>query len=153
MLATIKARLVSWAPDRVLEWRRRRALRREIMRLDGECEKEVQAAHVNEKMEIYSRWDFDTGWSRAELGELETERLRRRAERRGLEIPQDDVWWIKHLETNTKYLTPTARARVKRMIRQDRRESAKWWVDVLSPVLGALTGLIGALIGLLALLK
>jgi hypothetical protein len=37
------------------------------------------------------------------------------------------------------------------MIRQDFREPTKWWVDVLAPVLGAATGLIGALIGLLAL--
>lgn len=151
MLTGFKAWLHASAPDRFVEWRKRRALRREIRRLDDEFDKEVQAAHVNEKLNIYSRWDFETGWSRAELGGLETRRLARRVEARGLDIPRDDASWEHHRDTDTKYLTDAARARLRRMIRQDFRDSVKWWVDILAPLLGALTGIIGALIGLLAL--
>lgn len=144
--------LAWWTPQWLSEWRRRRALHRELDRLDRDYGQQV-ADEPARRMEIYQDWDYNTGWTRAALGELETRRLVRRAEKRGLEVPDDNTWWTHHAETDTKYLRPEARARVKRMIRNDFRESVKWWVDVLAPVLGALTGLIGALIGLLALWK
>lgn len=82
-----------------------------------------------------------------QLGELLSRQLIRRASSRGLDIPNDDSWWEESL--GYKYLSKTGRARVERMIRDDFRENSKWFMEVVA----VLTGLVGALIGLLSVLR
>jgi hypothetical protein len=152
VLRRIKKWAAALVPLRVVDWRRRRRLERQIQQWDDEYSRKAEAASFGERMRIFQQWDYETGWVRAELGQLDRRVLRRRAEQRGIELPpDDDSSWVLHQETGTKYLNETARVRVRRAIKQDRRESIKWWVEVWAPILGALTGLIGALIGLLAL--
>jgi hypothetical protein len=97
---------------RLFEWHKRRRLEREIAQLDTHLDKAAAAVTGYRKMEIYQEWDYETAWPRAALGELETKRLVRRAESRALEIPPDEGWWTHHGESDTKYLTNPARARV-----------------------------------------
>jgi hypothetical protein len=40
-----------------------------------------------------------------------------------------------------------------RLTRDERRNNIEYWIKILSPVIGILTGLIGAIIGLIAFLK
>ncbi|MBO0800133.1 MAG: hypothetical protein J2P31_15035 [Blastocatellia bacterium] len=51
-------------------------------------------------------------------------------------------------------LTPAGKGRLRSAIWQKRRESVEWWVKrVIIPLIIALTGLAGALIGILAMLR
>src|SRR6266849_4524613 len=148
MFAKLGNRLQSLAPAWLLYRLKRRRVLRKIREMDDLYEKEESKADRGRKHEIWQEWDYDGRWLRAELGALESKQLTQRAARRGLDIPQDDASWETHDETELKYLTEQARIRLRKSIRQDVRDSVKWWVDVIAPLLGAMTGIIGASIGL-----
>lgn len=86
----------------------------------------------------------------------ETDDLLARATKRGIELPRDkDHWWWSDAdyagENARSYLTDIGKAGAQRLIRDDRRSSLKWWIDVCVPIFTALTGLAGAAIGIIAL--
>jgi hypothetical protein len=60
------------------------------------------------------------------------------------------------LHSPTRYLTPEAMTELRGAIRKERAEQRvlfEWWLKVLGGAVGILTGLIGALIGLVAIWK
>jgi hypothetical protein len=72
--------------------------------------------------------------------------------------PKTDTEMWSHSEDGTmEFLTPTGRAFTRKIIDAEktrRRDvNAWWWKNILAPAVTALTGLIGAIIGLVAILK
>src|SRR5439155_16455021 len=73
------------------------------------------------------------------------------------------MWWddmedhggtIQEIEAATNfYLTEKGEAAAKRLIREDKRRNAEWWIKMISSIVAFVTGLLGALIGVIAVLK
>lgn len=86
---------------------------------------------------------------------IETEKLRRLAEKWNIEIRRD---WIE-LRYNPKgeelyTLSDTAVATIKETVRKKRREHIEWRIaKIIVPLIGVVTGLIGVIVALLALLS
>jgi hypothetical protein len=97
---------------------------------------------------------------------LETMALLRKALKWGIDIPNNKGWWEDDkpytggmtdidmlVAIGDQRLTALGRAGVKRLIREERRKSIEWWIKVIVTVITALTGLVGALIGVFAILR
>jgi len=97
-----------------------------------------QALEAQQDAESKEYWD--------ELAELQSHKLIRRANK--LHIPLDGLIWHKGIYNN-RYLDPKVRIRLHNAIREEKR---KTW-EFRMKVIGALTGLIGTIIGLVAILK
>lgn len=91
--------------------------------------------------------------AQVELAELETERLIRKARRRGIELPKEPSWWWEDAEPDGNevfYLTDIGRAGVARLIREDKRASIEWWVKITVPVLTAIITLLSLVVALVS---
>ena len=84
--------------------------------------------------------------------------------RRGIDPPSGHgMWWddmedhggtIEEIEAATNfYLTEKGEAAAKRLIREDKRRNAEWWIKMIGSIVAFVTGLLGALIGVIAVLK
>jgi hypothetical protein len=93
-----------------------------------------------------------------------TDRLTSELLRRGIEPPRGHgMWWddsedhggtIEEIEAATRvYLNHKGEAAARRLIREDKRRNIEWWVKVVGSIAALITGLLGALIGVIALLK
>jgi hypothetical protein len=72
-------------------------------------------------------------------------------------LHDEHKWDSDHAITSpTKFLTPEAMTELRSAIRKEqteRRAVVEWWLKVVGGSVGILTGLVGALIGLIAILK
>lgn len=88
-----------------------------------------------------------------EIERRKTKSLIRKARNLGIDVPVDDPEWflerITHNERIYKILSSTGETRLRLLIQKHRRENIEWWLKIIA----ALTGLIGTLIGLVAILK
>jgi len=88
-----------------------------------------------------------------------TDELIDEAHRLYLPVPlwnDQSKWDSDYAEPPTRYLTPQAMNELRAAIRKEqaeRRAVLEWWLKALGGAVGILTGLIGALIGLIAILK
>ena len=95
----------------------------------------------------------------------ETAELEREALRLGIDIPRHASWWWDDSEQFrgvpsdqmedlvSYYLTKQGRAGVRRLIREEKRKNIEWWLKVVGSVITLITGLVGTLIGLFAVLR
>jgi len=83
------------------------------------------------------------------LETLRSRKLRRRAEAVGIDIPRE--WWDHDEEHDLWCLTPDGRRQLKRRLTQERVWTVRQWVHALTPVVALVAGLIGVIIGLLAM--
>ena len=134
-------------------WCRVRKLRRKIYEFANEyrplVEKAERERDENEKQRVLSEWSFESRWPESELGVLETRRLRRRADRWNVDSPaleQDD-------QTGDWYVPDTLRRKMRREIIATRRESIRWWVQVLVMPLMAVLSTTTALIAVILALR
>lgn len=144
---------ISWrsvVPERIEDRIDEMLTSRKVRAIDRRFQQQFDASKEGDYQAVLATWDHEAGWPQAHLGRLRTSRLRRKALSRGLELPNDGSWWATHDESGTKYLTDLGLARAKRLIRDDFRQSAKWWMEVVGTVV-ALTGLGGVIIGILSL--
>jgi len=83
---------------------------------------------------------------------------------RGINPPTGPLmWWddsedhggtIEEIEAATNfYLTDKGEAAARRLIREDKRKNAEWWIKMIGSIAALVTGLLGALIGLVAVLR
>ncbi len=116
----------------------------------------------DEMQRVLSEWSFELNPIRGRLAELDTDYWRRRARRFHVPFPErqaepDENWGIiEALEWGKTFwhLTDAGIFRVRSKIREEqkyRRESRLAWVGASAQIVAALTGLLGALIGLLSL--
>jgi hypothetical protein len=124
------------------------ALRRKISRL-----KQIETVSAREELRA----------SEKQLEGLEYKRLLTKATKLGVDIPtheEKSTWW----ESNSRggfdfgpatvyWLSDAGMAGVSKLIREERRKNVEWWVRTVGSVAGLLTGLLGALIGVIAFLK
>ena len=93
-----------------------------------------------------------------------TDRLTTELLRRGIEPPRGHgMWWddmedhggtIDEIEAATQsYFTDKGEATARRLIREDKRKNAEWWIKVIGAIAALVTGMLGALIGVLAFLR
>ncbi|MDT4896503.1 MAG: hypothetical protein QOH25_1580 [Acidobacteriota bacterium] len=96
----------------------------------------------------------------------ETTALKREATRLGIDIPRRADWWwededgyegmtleaIELTREQNLYLTELGKAGVKKLIRDEKRRNVEWWLRVVGSIIALITGLLGALIGVLAFL-
>lgn len=72
-------------------------------------------------------------------------------------LNDEQKWDSDHaLNSPTRFLTPEAMTELRSSIRKERAERRavfEWWFKILGGAVGIITGLVGALIGLIAILK
>ena len=148
-----KKRWHTWIPRPLREHLRARELEWVVIALSDEYASKLESHSPNLHPEIVAEWSWHAGWPEAELGKIRTTKLVRRAKRRGIDLYANQDWWTDHMETQTKFLTKIGLAQAKRLIRDDFRQSVKWWVEVVGQVAMALAGLGGIAIGILSVLN
>ena len=155
-----KKRWHAWTPRSLREHLRARKLERELTALSDEYTSKLEEARREDQNVLVQEWDWKAGCLDAELGKIKTAKLVRRAERRGIDLYANQDWWNSidegewtGMESQMKVLTDHGLAQAKRLIRDDFRQSVKWWVEVASQVAMALAGLGGIAIGILSVLN
>jgi hypothetical protein len=95
---------------------------------------------------------------------VETDMLIAELQRRGVSLPVGSEFWFDDLEQQSgtleeielstrSYFRPAGKAEASHQIKIDRRKNVEWWVKIIAQVGALITGLLGALIGLLVILK
>jgi len=89
-----------------------------------------------------------------ELNGLDTMELYRQARELGIKLPTDQpTWWRKDEDEygqTYSHLSEVGRIGVSKLIREEKFQNAERWIKLITPIVSALTGLLGALIGILA---
>jgi len=113
---------------------------------DPELSEAARAKNWDAEQAIAQRRDFEASeyWHR--LAELRSHKLVRRA--RKLHLPVDGVKWVTGNYAN-RYLDSASEEQLFRAIREEERKNWEFRIKVI----GALTGLIGTLIGLVSVWK
>jgi hypothetical protein len=130
-------------------WTERRKLQAEIAKIEAAYAPSLRKLKGEEAQIEYAEMRGETQWAEITLQELESEAVERKAEKWGITID------LSLFETNMAdhlVLDKANRTKVLRLVRAARRENVKWWVGIIAPILGALTGVIGSAIGILAFL-
>ena|SRR5258707_8852059 len=94
----------------------------------------------------------------------ETDTLIAELQRRGIPLPKGKQFWFDDLEEQSgtleeielstrSYFTPAGKYEANRLIRIDKRGNVEWWIKIIGQVGALVTGILGALIGVLAFLK
>ena len=155
-----KKRWHAWTPRPLREHLRARKLERELASLSDEYTSKLEEVRREDQNVLVQEWEWKSGCLDTELGKIKTDKLVRRAERRGIDLCANQDWWDSidegewtGMESQIKVLTDNGLAQAKRLIRDDFRQSVKWWVEVVAPVVAALTGLGGTVIGILSVLN
>jgi hypothetical protein len=143
--------LTRWWRERKFERSYRASIRQDLTRIGREYEARFQAARNSGN-------DFDAAMTAylkesrlpdLRLETLKSRKLRRRADGVGVDIPRE--WWAHDEEHDLWYLTPDGRRQLTRRLTQERLWTLKQWTHSLTPVVALLIGLVGVVIGLLAM--
>ena len=134
----------SWLPSWLAASFRARDIRRAAQDLDRHYRPLADKARGQEQHDIVAEWHFESQWPISELGELETERLRRLAHRWNVDCPPPE----ENRDTGRVYIPDDLRRNLRRDIRDARRESIRWWIQVVVMPLIALLGVTTALLSL-----
>ena len=121
-----------------------RALRKSISDLRDDFGPKVDAARGHEEQHLLAEWSFEAAWPESELAQIETARLSRQAYRWNIDVPAS----TQDHQTGHWYIEDAERRKLKRAIRDARREGIRWWVQVLVMPLIALISSITALVSL-----
>lgn len=81
-----------------------------------------------------------------------------KAIRLGIDLPPTDWYYTRYVyepnqTTQVSTLTKYGESKLRRNILIEQRMRAEFWLKIIPPIVTALTGLLGALIGLLAILN
>jgi hypothetical protein len=143
-----------WLPERVEEWRTKRWLKGVLREIEARYRPRMKAAKGEHEEEgIHLEWSEEDHEFSSELEFLESRRVLRRAYKWEIDVPTGDGMWTSDQYDNTRYLTFHAQRKLRRAIRDARRESVKWWMQLILPILSLLVALVGAMIGLLSYLN
>lgn len=141
-----------WLPERLQDWQERRSLERQIEEINRRFQPRMAAAKTDqEEHHIDQEWVEAIEQYQVSMGVLKTKRLIKLANRWEVEIPSGA--WTNDRYENVRYIAPPHQIKLRRSIRDARREAVKWWVQLLTPIISVLTGLAGALIGLFTYLR
>ena|SRR2546427_4299966 len=107
----------------------------------------------------YLDWMIDNIWSEAQERKAISDELEYQAQKLYLPTPSldnEEDWDTDHANPPTRFLTAKAMSELRSAIRKERAERRaviEWWLKALGGLIGVVTGLVGALIGLFAIWK
>ena len=139
----------SWLPDWLWTQLRIRKLQRDVRKLDNHYRPLASDAKGDDKQAILSEWEFEELWLRSELAQHESDKLRKLAHRWNVDTPSSES----DPRTGRRYIPNALRAKLRREIRDVRRESVGWWIQVVVMPLIALVSSVTALVSLFYLLQ
>jgi len=134
-------------------------LERDLAVLSREFYRDMaRAKDQDTRGEIHSRYSHDRACTSENLEDLQTERLLRQARALDVALPSprphgldhesgDENWWLGSVMGGW-YLTPEGRRRLRQAVRaeqKDSRENASFWFGIVIGLIGALTGLVAVL--------
>ena len=147
--------LKAWLRIAILKWQRRQAKRhvnelQTRLRLEGVPEEEAAVSVVAAAREV-ERLE-------AEVEKIRTGRLILKAIRLGIDPPPTDWLYTRYVyepnqTTQVSTLTKLGESKLRRNILIEQRTRLEFWSKFIPPIITAITGLLGTLIGLLAILK
>ena len=92
-----KKRWNSWTPRLLREQLRVWEIERSIAAIADEYRSKLAKARSEEDRDaLFYEWDGKSRWPEAELGKIRTNKLVRRAERRGIDLYAEQSWWTEH---------------------------------------------------------
>lgn len=143
---------------RFKQWRKERQKIRHLRRFIRTQEKKYAPRigdDLEEAIEVGALDDFfnETYDAQTEINRIRTKYLTNKAKNMGLELDsaKPDWYWTGETQDGRSYkvLSNVGEAQLRLMIRKHQRETIEWWLKVIT----GLTGLIGTIIGLIAILK
>lgn len=144
----------SYLPEVFNDWLQRRRLERIIQETYSHYEGQFDLSDEGQLRAFLQCVDQENWESEKQLSFLREKSLRRKAERLAVDI---EPAWLEEQSGPWGYtvvrLSERGKVKLGLAIRQARRESWEWWLKVLTPIIMALTALVGTLIGVLAFLK
>lgn len=136
----------------ISDWKKKRELRTQIDEVESHYLDQFDITKEDEFALFSQAVDADTLDLRRRLNWLEEKSIRRAAERLAIEIPGEWLDTEREIFGSITRLSSTGKIKLRLMIRQERRENIEWWVKLLTPIITVLTGLLAALVALLAFL-
>ena len=119
--------LRSRRPDWLTTWLRRRELRRTVREIDNWFKPLADSATGDDQQAILVEWAFNLEWPNSKLAELETRRLGRLARRWNVDSPSPEHDY----DNGCWYIPDEPRKKLRRDIREARREIIRWWIQVV----------------------
>lgn len=141
------------------EWKRRRALQRNIDETNEKLSAlrhSIKEQQNNDKRLQLARTLESYKYQRAFF---ESKQLIEKALRLGIEIPRENGWWDSDYEDGmppeavTSWLNYKGRIAAAKLLREERRKNIEWWVKTLTPLFGILISLLSLLIALISVSK
>jgi hypothetical protein len=131
-----------------------KVLKRGIKELDKKYDSLIAKSGEEYEERLIDDYIDEVSIYRPRLDYLKTQKLLRKASKLGIEVkPEWGNWFIKQENVYTEQtylvLSDIGEAKVRNLIRKQKREDMEWWLKII----GALTGLVGTIIGLVAILK
>jgi len=136
--------------------KRMKVLRAEISRVEGFYSKQYDRKNEDDAFEMYRLVRDETFEEGRELTLLEERSIRIQAKQMGIDLLPE---WTEREEpakgfgVGYSYLTESGKARLQEQINQKLRERWEWRVKIAVLIATAITGLIGALTGLIAIAR
>ncbi len=135
--------------ERRFEKSYRKAIRKDLARLGKEYEARFkQAKEGNDFDATLNAYLRDCKLSDLRLETIRSRRLRRIAEKYGIDLPSE--WWEHDDTCDLWYLSPVGRRQLKKRVTQERIWNLKQWLNAAIPAVALLIGVIGIVIGLIA---
>jgi hypothetical protein len=136
--------------------KRMKALRTEISEVEAYYSKQFDTKNEDEAAAMYSLIEEETFEQEQELVRLDEQPLRFRARQMGIDLLPE--WTERHeprfgFGYGYSYLTNSGKARLQEQINLKIQERWEWRVKVAVLIATAITGLIGALTGLIAIFR
>ncbi len=149
-------------PSALVKWLRMRRLNARRRRIEDEFGRDVQEAKRNKKSEeaihsIYAEWRWERDEIEWEIGVAVTQVLMDEAHTLHIPLPPftDETKWVRY-PPGTIHLSTEGIQEVRAAIRrekQERREAVRQWLTIRASLITIITGLVGALIGLVAVFR
>lgn len=134
------------------DWRSRRYCLRQLKFIEKEYEPKLSSLQEEAHRKAWDEYNYALHFPLTKLLLIESGKLIRQAIRLGIEVPSEKEaadWWERDREMRLLYLSDIGKTKLNKLIRTE-----QWAIrQSRATVISTLTGLIGALIGLLALLK
>ncbi len=139
-----------WWRERRFEQAYRRAVRSDQKRIGAEFESRFKESKTGNDFDaVMSEYLKATRLPDLRLETIRSRAWRRKAERFGIDMPRE--WWAHDEEHDLWYLTPEGRRQLAKRLTQERVWTVRQWFNALVPPVALIIGLLGAVIGLLAM--